>query len=216
MPHIPILDFLFPKFSLEGTEGDWVTPAEMDAFKTSPRAFEKEELTKRGIQSLDRVFAMSSYQDSPLLQKAIRTFKYRRIPGVGDALKACLAELIRKEHPLDPNGCLAPVPLYFLRRFKRGFNQAEMLAWYITAVTHVPTKKILKRIRNTGHQSRRTREERWKALTGAFRVARKRKLPSTVYLVDDVFTTGATLEECAKTLKAAGVERVEGIVLAYD
>ena len=41
-------------------------------------------------------------------------------------------------------------------------------------------------------------------------------MPKHVYLVDDVFTTGATLEECAKTLKAAGAERVEGIVLAYD
>jgi len=209
------LDFLFPKQSLGGREGAWVTEEELESLTLRPKIFEIPELRKRGIRSLDRVFAMGGYHDSRLLKDAIHTFKYRRIPGVGEALADKLSE--SSCNVIDSDSCLCPVPLHFLRKFWRGFNQATYLAERVSKSAGVPVCNLLKRTRPTGHQAKRGKKERWKALRGAFRMKSKNcDGHKTVYLVDDVFTTGSTLEECARVLKKGGVERVEAVVLAYD
>ena len=209
-----LLDFLFPKQSLGGSEGAWITEEELKNLTLKPRIFETEELRSRGIKSLDRVFAMGGYHDSRLLKDAIHTFKYRRIPGVGEFLGGRLADSLTG---LKRDACICPVPLHFLRQFWRGFNQAQYLAERVSDATRVPVCNLLKRVRPTGHQAKRGKKDRWKALSGAFRM-RSKNLDSfkTIYLVDDVFTTGSTLEECARTLKEGGVKRVEAVVLAYD
>ncbi len=210
-----LLDFLFPKTSLRGEEGEWITEKEMRELKIEPRIFSKEELKQRGLSALDQVFAMSAYRHSPLLKKAIHTFKYRRIKEVSAVLQEELVRLLHSHFPLSFSAALCPVPLHIFRRFQRGFNQAEILARYLSLKTGVPMHILLRRIRPTGHQAWRGKEERFRAVEGAFRASSKH-VPKHVYVVDDVFTTGATLEECARILKLAGAERVEGIVLAYD
>ena len=75
--------------------------------------------------------------------------------------------------------------------------------------------ELLRRVRPTGHQARRTRAERFVGVRDAFAVrGRSATLPPRVILVDDLSTTGATMDMCAKTLKNSGVERVEGLVVA--
>ena len=213
-----LLDFLFPKQSLGGSEGAWITEGELKNLTLRPRIFETAALRSRGIKSLDRVFAMGGYRDSRLLKDAIHTFKYRRIPGVGEFLGGRLAEAVGgcANSILAKNSCLCPVPLHFLRQFWRGFNQAAYLAEQVSDATRVPVCNLLKRVRPTGHQAKRGKKDRWKALRGAFKMRSNNCDARVVYLVDDVFTTGSTLEECARTLKESGIARVEAIVLAYD
>jgi len=213
-----LLDFLFPKYSLRGEEGEWMTEGEAARLISRPRIFSAMALKKTGMPSLDRVLAMSTYGDAPLLRQAIHTFKYRRIPGLGERLQALLADSVRKHLPVIRDSCLCPVPLHFLRKFQRGFNQAELLARGLAGELQLPCVTLLRRIRPTGKQTKRKREERLRAVKGAFGfrgMSGFLPLPFCVYLVDDLFTTGATMEECAKVLKAAGVRRVEGVVLAH-
>ncbi|HLD08380.1 MAG TPA: ComF family protein [Candidatus Peribacterales bacterium] len=211
-----LLDFLFPKTSLRGSEGEWMSPEEISCLRFTSRIFPGEELRKRGVLSIDRIFAMGSYRDTPLLKKVIHTFKYRRIPRLSILLTEELNRALVEYFPLDQEKVLCPVPLHFLRKFERGFNQAELLAAHLSKKWKMEVAPLLRRVRPTGHQVRRTRAERWKALRGAFEGKRGFPVPQRVILVDDVFTTGATLEECARVLKALGVQKVEAIVLAYD
>lgn len=211
-----LLDLLFPQTSLTGTEGEWITCAELRKLASHPRLFEKNELERRGLTSLDRLFAASSYRECPLLRKAIHSFKYRLLPGVGERLQEIFVRELQRIVPQKSDACVCPVPLHFFRLFSRGFNQAEVLANSFSLAIGMPVNKLISRIRPTGHQTKRTREERWKAMRGAFRAHVCTSTPLHVYLIDDVFTTGATMEECASVLKKAGIMRVEGIALAYD
>jgi competence protein ComFC len=235
-----LLDLLFPRQSLTGSEGEWITEEEFGLLTASPRVFERTELERRGLRHLDRLFAVSSYRDCPLLKKAIHTFKYHRIPVLGGTLQNLLAESLSKRYPLRGKACITPVPLHFTRQFHRGFNQAEVLARGVAQWSGLSIVKRLRRVRPTGTQTRRRKDERWMAMRGAFSASSpaspschpersavgaetkddglasaQHDTFSCVYLIDDLFTTGATMEECAKALKEAGVERVEGIVLAY-
>jgi len=207
-----LLDLLFPRRSLLGEEGEWITPFERQRLVFFPVREETALLRKRGITHLDRLVAASTYAHTPLLRRAIHTFKYGRIRDLDGELGQLIAESAPPTEILQP--VLCPVPLHWMRRFARGFNQAERLARVVARKRGLPLRHLLQRIRPTGSQTRRSREERLTALTDAFRCT-DHAVPKFVVLIDDLSTTGATLEACAKALKDAGVERVEGWVVAH-
>lgn len=123
-------------------------------------------------------------------------------------LAACLAE----QWPL------VPVPLHRSRLRKRQFNQAAEIALGISQLASLPVAELLRRTRDTGTQTHLSRRERLKNLKGAFEISPKvetsalARLPGAL-LIDDVFTTGSTVHECAKVLKMAGVPRVAVITV---
>ena len=207
-----LLDFLFPRRSLTGKDGAWITNEERQLLFSHPRVEDTALLRKRGLTSIDRIVAGSTYKDSPLLQRAIHTFKYRRIPG----LKEDLADLILKTNPKarHASAVLCPVPLHWSRRFHRGFNQAALLADAVSDARGIAVKELLKRIRPTGYQAWRKRAERFAAIRNAFQSTTS-SVPPYVILIDDLSTTGATLDECAKALKKSGAVYVEGWVVAH-
>jgi ComF family protein len=205
------LDLLFPRRSLTGESGQWITPREYGELTSGPVAEEAESLRSRGIHALDRIVAASSYPDAPLLKRAIHTFKYRRIPALGDSF---IELMVDGGVPQEQGAVLCPVPLHWTRRFQRGFNQAELLARALAERTGIPCTELLKRRRATGHQARRTRSERLHALDNAF-VCTVDHPPTCVILIDDLATTGATLDACALALKTAGAQRVTGWVIAH-
>jgi ComF family protein len=108
------------------------------------------------------------------------------------------------------------VPLHFIRRFQRGFNQAESLAGWLASELNLPHRsRILKRLRKTRPQSELRREDRRQNVRDAFWARPNSQLRgATVLLVDDILTTGATCSEAARALKAAGAARVVVAVLA--
>ena len=115
---------------------------------------------------------------------------------------------------------IVPVPLYPRRERERGYNQAKIIAGIILSYLRamypdrqfILDDKYLRRVRPTAQQAKLSKEERVKNISGAF--AAIGTAPENVILIDDVFTSGATLEECARTLKSAGAKKVFALTLA--
>ena len=101
---------------------------------------------------------------------------------------------------------ILPVPLHKARQRERGFNQAWLLARHLSRWTQVPLMdRVLVRHRSTTAQAGLSRKQRRRNIQGAFRVADRAAIRGrAVLLVDDVFTTGATLNECARILRKQG------------
>ena len=118
------------------------------------------------------------------------------------------------------NATIVPVPLHWLRRFKRGYNQTEIIARQIVKIAprlNIKIADILKRTRRTSTQTKLSREARMENIKGAFALKAGVKLPpkdAPIILLDDVMTTTATINECAKTLKRAGFKNIRAFAVA--
>ena len=124
-----------------------------------------------------------------------------------------MAEAIRARIRFPSGAVLVPVPLSAARERSRGYNQSAVLAEFLARALRIPlARALLRRRRDTVTQTALTPEERQANLRGAFAAAGPvRGLP---VLVDDVFTTGATLAEAARALLEAGTGRVSGVTFA--
>jgi len=114
---------------------------------------------------------------------------------------------------VDTDDVWVPVPLHWMRYGDRSFNQSLLIARELCARTGGDVIQLIKRTRNTPAQSGQGFRMRALNVKGAFRYSYKGEPPKSVLLIDDVVTTGATVSECARVLKAGGVERVR--VLAF-
>jgi len=115
---------------------------------------------------------------------------------------------------MEKKPVIVPVPLYPRREKERGFNQAEVISRMVASRWSLEMKNLLSRIRDTGRQAGRDRVQRQDAIKDAFKLKTENQLPKTVLLVDDVWITGATMNECTGLLKKGGVKSVWGLVLA--
>lgn len=189
-----------------------MTEEEFCTLVSFPVRTETEELRAAGLRFLDRIVAASSYEASPLLKAAVRRFKYGRQRSYERELGVILAEASEMIIPTD-DITLCPVPLHWMRAFSRGFNQSVLLAQAVGDERGWEVRSLLRRRRATGHQAHRSHEARHAAVSGAF-ILHAKILPLHVVLVDDIATTGSTLDACAEVLKMAGVEYVEALVIA--
>lgn len=174
-----------------------------------------------GMHSLDGLFAASFYR-SPLIAHVIHTYKYRFIPSLAKPLGTWLGQRITEINLPLPD-IYIPIPLHTRRLRFRGFNQSTLLA-RILADTLTPgsvlpvLENCLIRTRFTKPQMKtHSREERLDNLKNAFAISETNTVSlqgKTIWLIDDIATTGTTLEECALVLKSAGAKSVFGIVLA--
>jgi ComF family protein len=139
------------------------------------------------------------------LAAAVQALKYRGRRVVADALGQLLAE----RYPFADDAVLVPVPLHPARLRARGFNQAHLLARALGRRRGLPiASRILVRTRSTEAQAGLPAAERRRNLRDAFHV-RAAPPPCPIVLVDDVLTTGATADACARALRAAGAARVD-------
>ena len=133
--------------------------------------------------------------------------KFRGFVGLADLMAAQMSARIR----LPPNATLVAVPSVPARRRARGFDPADRLARALAARTGLPYRAALRRIDRT-HQVGAGRGERRAA--GRVRFATHGAVPALAVLVDDVHTTGATLDAAAQALRGAGCARVEAVTYA--
>ena len=104
---------------------------------------------------------------------------------------------------------IIPVPLHRRRQRRRGYNQAAILAEELGKLVHIPVnEKAIFRIRNTRPQKELDDAQRAGNLKGAFAVAGQKKVKPVVLVIDDIYTTGSTIQRVAKMLKTAGAEKV--------
>jgi ComF family protein len=142
---------------------------------------------------------------------AVHGLKYGRLPRIADDLAAAMLSL---RPPTDGPSVLIPIPLAPKRLRERGYNQSEMLTRALARQWRIPVAlDVLVRTRETPTQTALTPETRLANVAGAFSVTKGNSGPILV-LVDDVFTTGATLAEAARALEQAGATRVLGVTFA--
>jgi ComF family protein len=170
-------------------------------------------LCRRIEPAFARAVAYGSYESG--LRELIHLLKYGGVRPAANVLGRMLAEAIVALEPAFPSESIAmiPVPLHSSKRRQRGFNQAELIARAAMNVIgpgrlHL-CAEVLDRKRDTASQVGLTNHQRRENLRGAFRVAEPETVTGReVLLVDDVYTTGATVSECARVLRRAGATKV--------
>jgi len=150
--------------------------------------------------------AVSAYRARGIVRHVILNFKYGRQIHLRHLIVRWLVAALDDERLCDRRfDAIIPVPLHPARERERGFNQAALLAEWLSAHLSVRFLPALQRIHYTTTQTAFDRAERMRNLRGAFRLRKKADVRELrVLLIDDVLTTGSTLSECARVLKKAG------------
>ena len=174
------------------------------------------ECANCGDRELHFDCAVAPYLSRGVVREFIHRFKYDHERFLRQPLAGWLAEALSDPrlagHPFD---AIVPVPLHPTRFRERGFNQAMLLAELLSERAAVPLLDALRRTRYTTTQTRLDRQERMENLRNAFRVRHSAAVQNRhLLLVDDVFTTGSTVDECARVLRLAGASSVRVATVA--
>ena len=188
-----ILDILFPKKCLGcGKEGKYICK-NCELF----------------MIDLSEAWPLTSFWEyNGIVKKAIHQIKYG---GTYDMVREIVN---KKEFEIDKNTVITFVPMYIKKEKERGFNQAEIIAKEISRKTGLPVVKLLEKTKETPDQASLNKEQRLVNLQNTFAICDRLSLSQNVLLVDDVYTTGATMEECRKVLYKAGFRNINYFTLA--
>ena len=221
-----LLDLLFPPRCLGcGRGGGFLCPSCVEAFPRiepplCPRCgipLEVEVLCPRCLESPPTADGIGSvFLFDGLVRETVHQLKYRNLRAMALPLGRLLAEYL-DPHPL-PADALVPVPLHSGRLRRRGFNQASLLAGHMGRILGLPlVENALVRLQDAPSQAgAASAAERHGNVRGAFSCRGQGLRGRRVLLVDDVCTTGATLDACALALKEAGVASVWGLTVARE
>lgn len=165
---------------------------------------------------IERAAAFSFYNRDSRIRKLIHNLKYKGIKEIGPELGRIYGYSLLKSEFLSGIDVIIPVPLHSTRTRIRGFNQSELICEGLSEVTGIPVdKESLRRITVTATQTRKSRYERWVNVEGIFNLTDPSVIAGKhVLLVDDVITTGSTLESCVNELLKADGVRVSVVALA--
>lgn len=205
-----ILNLLFPIECLGcGKDNSWLCDECLKYLQYNENYF----MEKSAFSNLDGAFVVFEYNNK-IIKKLIKNFKYHLIKDIGNILGSLAYSFLTKRQDKISlkNLLLIPVPLHKKRENWRGFNQAEVIASVISET--INTKDMIK-TKNTKPQVKLDKENRAVNIQGSFSWIGESLGGRNVLLVDDVLTTGSTLDECASMLKRAGAKRVYAIVIAH-
>ncbi len=152
-----------------------------------------------------------------VIRHAIQRLKFAKRRRLAEPLGVLLVKYVSHTPVLNMReiDTLVPVPLHPRRHKLRGFNQAELLAGSLAKYYDTPTINALARVKETSPQFDLPRDARLVNVKGAFKVAEPRSVYNKrILLVDDIYTTGATIAECSRSLMIAGARRVEVLTLS--
>lgn len=207
------------------TEGLFTNSQERDSngsTETSKRLQCRGTCPGHRKMKLSGLFSATSYQN-PLVKKLISKFKYEPfLKNLTSPLTSLIiAHFLLSENKLvsqnKENSVFLPVPLAKFRERWRGFNQAALIAQALSKFYKISLFNNLIKIKQTQPQLELKREEREKNIKGVFTVKNPQEIQGKrIFLIDDVFTTGSTMEECARVLKKARCREVWGIVIARE
>ncbi len=220
------LDLLFPRWCVGcGSEGDFICPT---CLKSLPRI--NPPLCPRcGRPQLNAVICpvcvgwqadidgiRAPFKFDGAVRRAIHELKYKNVRAIAALLGHWLGDYLA-DYPL-PAEVLVPVPLHHKRLRERGYNQSRLLARELAKLSGLPlVDGCLVRERYTTPQARTSNvDERRNNVADAFACRDRRLEGRAVLLIDDVATSGATLDACARVLKEAGAGSVWGLVLAKE
>ena len=164
--------------------------------------------------AFDRARSFALYQGA--LIRAILLLKFEQIEPLGVWFAERLAEMVKSEGALFAADVVVPVPLHRERERERGYNQAALISRPLAKILRLPHKAVLlMRTRARPDKHVLSLEERWESVRGAFATRPGSQVDNLrVLLLDDVLTTGATLDACARALREAGAKSVAGLTIA--
>lgn len=167
-----------------------------------------ERLIRHG--HLDGVVPLWHFEQEGTLQSMVHALKYNGITDIGVEMGRFLGERLREEKVIEHADGIIPVPLHRAKYRERGYNQSEFISRGIQQVTGLPLlQDVLYRSRFTQSQTELNIAERKLNVDGAFALRKGRSVHGRSFLlVDDVITTGATIEACAAVLKEHGARRL--------
>jgi len=169
---------------------------------------------RRGVYAFDAARSYGAYDDK--MARAILLLKHHGVTPLAGWFARRLIEVVERQPALFVADVVIPVPLDKGRRRQRGYNQAELIARPLAKHLRVPLRSyLLVRKRPRPDKLKLTRRERWTTVRGAYAIRETARIDKLrVLLVDDVFTTGATLDACARVLRSGGAASVVGLTVA--
>lgn len=222
-----IIDTFFPKYCVGCSAVDFDICPECKSkliFIKKPRCIRCLKNSSDGktcagckkFTAVDQLVSAVYYDEGPA-REAVHKYKYDGRASICGEILAIMNECVNVTNLLDQNRTknwvITEVPLFFTRRWGRGFNQSEIMAKRISRKYGLQYIALLKRTKSTIPQHKMHRAERWANVEKLYQV-RGGVSGKTIVLIDDVVTTGATLNACAKVLKQAGAKKVVAITFA--
>ena len=160
--------------------------------------------------------ALYRFQKSGKVQRLLQHLKYKHMPEIGKVLGKRYGTLLHEARLRNTFDLIVPVPLHRSRLWQRGYNQSAFFAQGLAESLNIPwSNRYLQRIKKTKTQTRKSKLERLKSVENAFRATNIDEVRHQhLLLVDDVITTGATLEACGTALLAAGIKELSVATIA--
>lgn len=198
------------KNELTGNEAHICSICDADLTETSYHLFEEASPFDKlfwGRVKLSHTFALFSFTKGSVLQRLLFEFKYHHTQTIGSVFGARIGNRITSVRKYESIEILLPVPLHPKKEFVRGYNQSLALAKGISKTSGIPIDtKSLKRQHNNATQTKKDRFDRWENVSTVFHVSDEIKRYRHVAIVDDVVTTGSTLEALAHAIRAVHPE----------
>ncbi len=184
--------------------------------KTSPQIQETCSDCRKDNLYFDKAISVFHYDD--ILKKLVHDFKYKKIASLVKEFSAFIVDFMDEHNIAKESDLVLSIPMHPSRLFKREINPSHILAKNIAKKLKLQySENLLKKTKNTPPQSKLNRLERLENIKHSFSLKDDGKLDlngKNILLVDDLFTTGSTVNECSKILKEARSNRVEVITLA--
>ena len=179
------------------------------------KEFFRNNLANAGL--ISNYYAKYEFIRDGKFQTAVHNLKYNRKSLIGIQLGIELGKELIKQNWFNEVDLIIPVPIHRIKKLSRGYNQSDYIAKGISQITQKEIDyKSLKRIRNTPTQTHLHLQERIENVKDAFKVINKEKIKNKVILVvDDVCTTGSTVNEIARSLLNAGAKKINLSTLAF-
>ncbi|MEO1219008.1 MAG: ComF family protein [Bacteroidota bacterium] len=213
-----LIDLFFPPYCLDCSQvlvtseqwlctGCWVALPQTDYHLTDDNSLARKF---HGRFPVAHVMAFGTYSDGNAVQKLVHQLKYYNKPRIGETLGRHYGLILRDMEWSKHLDVIIPVPLHKSKLRKRGYNQSDGFAKGLSISLSIPWETgALSRIRKTKPQVSKGRRARLVNIEGAFEVTDPQRVQNKhILLVDDVITTGATMEACALPLLAAGAKAI--------
>lgn len=188
-------------------------------FQVCPFCLEKSSYGKtcercNKNNSLDGLYQLCTY--SPMLQTIIHQYKYNGVLDCESIINKIILKNTPDNHYFSQFTSIAMIPLHKRKQYERGFNQVESITEFLSKQFNLYEIKELSRISYTDSQAQLSREERQQNVKKSFVYSGKNLSSENILLIDDIYTTGNTMQEVARVLKQHGAKNVSGLVLARN
>ncbi len=204
----PLLNLLFPKqcFACKQTisgKVNYICVKCRNELSNASLLLNKKNPIKQILSSgtqFQQSISYLKFEQNGKIQNILHALKYQGIKELGVVLGELSAQDIRNSNFFDSIDLIMPVPIHSKKKRKRGYNQSEYIAKGISSIPGIPSdSKCLIKLHNTKSQTKKSRYDRFKNVSGSFQLQNSQQLIGKhLLLVDDVITTGATIEACSK------------------